>query len=67
MSTVYWYAPKLRPPAFGGMPPAPQALPLLQRMLPGQKFHAWAYAERLPAELVDRFDLDLAEIEFKGE
>ena len=63
---VYWYAPRLRPPAFGGMPREPKALPVLQRMFPGQRFHAWAYAERLPAEVVERFDLALVEIEFSG-
>ena len=58
---IYWYAPRLRPPAFGGMPPEPhpQALPIVQRMFPGQSFPAWAYAEKLPADLVDSFDLTL--------
>ena len=59
---IYWYAPKLRPPAFGGIPSTPKALPLLQKKYPSQRFHAWAYAAALPKDVVERFDLHLVEV-----
>lgn len=61
--SIYWYAPKLRPPAFGGMPQEPKSLPLVQRKFWGVSFPAWAYDKRLPREIVDRYALSLVAIE----
>lgn len=59
MTKKYWYAPQLRPPAFGGMPSAFKPMPERERMFDGQRFAAWAYAEELPKEAVEHFTLKL--------
>ena len=59
----YWYAPQLRPPAFGGMPSIPESLPVPQVMFPGQRFHAWAYEREIPVELVEHFTLKLVHVQ----
>ncbi len=56
---IYWYAPQLRPPSFGGMPREPKALPIVEQFFYKQKFPALAYSQELNDDVIERFDLKL--------
>ena len=60
---IYWYAPQLRPPEWGGMPRIPEALRIKSMKFPGEMFEAWAYENELPSDVVEHFDLKLVKVE----
>lgn len=60
MATIYWYAPKYRPPSFATMPDKGTFV-AVDKTIPGKPFMARAYSEKLSDVDVESFQLELVE------